>query len=451
MTLIDHADAMASAVLIRPGHPAWDRTRQAFNLLVDQRPDAIALPRTEREVAAVVRWAADLGLRVAAQCTGHNAGPLGPLDGAVLVNTGGLTGVEIDVAARRVRVGAATRWRDVVPQLSEHGLAALHGSSPDVGVVGYSLGGGMGWLARRHGLQCNHVTAIELVTADGDLVRADAVHEPDLFWALRGGGGNFGIVTAIEFTVFPVAELYAGLLLFDMSRATEVLRCWRDLLPGLPDTLTSWASLMHVPDLPFVPEPLRGRSVVIVSGVLLGDAAEGSELLAPLRALAPELDTFAMVPPAGIAELAMDPADPMPYRTTHHLVVTPDDATIDRAVSVMAQGPIVAGLQLRHAGGALGRVPAGAGARATLAGEVAMFAAAPIMDPAFEPAILAGLRELDEVFAPVAAGAYANFVEEPADASAFFAADAWERLREVKGLYDPADRFRGNHHIAPAV
>ncbi|MFN8202922.1 MAG: FAD-dependent oxidoreductase [Solirubrobacteraceae bacterium] len=186
--------------VVFPSDPAWDEARGAFNLRVDQQPVAIVQPLEESDVIAAVRYARAHGLRIAPQSTGHNAGPLGPLhDDTIIVDVSGLDEVAIDADALRVRVGAGVRWEQVVPALSELGLAALHGSSPDVGIAGYSLGGGMGWLARKHGLQTNSVTAFELVTADGHLVRADAVHEPDLFWALRGGGGNFGVVTAIEF------------------------------------------------------------------------------------------------------------------------------------------------------------------------------------------------------------------------------------------------------------
>ena len=155
-----------------------------------------------------------------------------------------------------------------MPALSELGLAALHGSSPDVGIAGYSLGGGMGWLARKHGLQTNSVTAFELVTADGHLVRTDAVHEPDLFWALRGGNGNFGVVTAIEFEVYPYAELYAGALFFPFARTREVLHAWRELLPALPDELMTWAAILHFPPDPALPEALRGGSFAVVWAVL---------------------------------------------------------------------------------------------------------------------------------------------------------------------------------------
>ena len=296
------------ARIVDPGDPDWDAARGTFNVLIDQQPEAIAIPTNEREVAAVVRHARERGLRVAAQATGHNAGPLGSLDGTLILNTSALTGVSIDAAARRVRVGAATRWEQVVPQLSELGLAALHGSSPDVGIVGYSLGGGIGWLARKHGMQTNAVTAIELVTADGHLVRTDPTHEPELFWALRGGDGNFGVVTAIEFAVLPVRELYAGALFYPVEQTAEVVQAWTDLLPGLPDEITSWANVIHFPPFPEVPEPVRGRSFAIVMAALLGPEHEGRELLAPLLRLGPAMDTFAMQAPVAPRRAGDGPA-----------------------------------------------------------------------------------------------------------------------------------------------
>ncbi len=220
--------------VVHPGDDDWDAARGTFNVLIDQQPEAIAFPANEREVAAVLADARERGLRVAVQATGHNPGPLGSLEGTLILNTSALTGVSIDAGARRVRVGAATRWEAVTPGLSELGLAGLHGSSPDVGIVGYSLGGGIGWLARKHGMQTNAVTAIELVTAEGRLVRTDAEHEPDLFWALRGGNGNYGVVTAIEFAVLPVPELYAGALFFPVEQIADVLGTWNGLLPGSP-------------------------------------------------------------------------------------------------------------------------------------------------------------------------------------------------------------------------
>ena len=169
-------------------------------------------------------------------------------------------------------------------------------------------------------MQTNSVTALELVTADGRFVRADAEHEPDLFWALRGGDGNYGVVTAIEFAVYPVEELYAGALFFPFERASEVLHTWRELLPTFPEELMTWANILHFPPLPGVPEPLRGRSFTIVMGAFLGEEPEGRELLRRLRDLGPAIDTFAMVPPIELGELAMDPPDPLPFESGHALL-----------------------------------------------------------------------------------------------------------------------------------
>jgi FAD/FMN-containing dehydrogenase len=442
---------MAGPVVV-PGDGGWDAARQAFDLLVDLQPDAVAFPVDERDVVAVVNYAREHGLRIAPQSTGHNAGPLGALDGTILVNTSELTGVSIDAAARNVRVGSATRWEKVAPRLSSLGLAGLHGSSPDVGIAGYSLGGGMGWLARKYGLQTNSVTAIELVTADGDLVRTDAVHEPDLFWALRGGGGNFGVVTAIEFDVYPVEEVYAGTLLFPLERASELWHAWRELLPGLPEELMTWASIWQFPDLPGVPEHVRGGSFAILMGAFLGEAAEGRELLRPVRELGPALDTFVVGPPAVLGSLALeDWLEPLPFLTAHQLLgELPASAIDDLVVAGARPGSSLGMLQLRHMGGALAREAPGAGARATLPGEVSLFAAGVAGDETSAAAIRSTLEAVEDALRPHQVGHYSNFVEHPADASAFFDPETWARLREVKALYDPEDMFKGNHHVPPA-
>jgi FAD/FMN-containing dehydrogenase len=445
------SDLMAGRA-VGPGDRDWDAARQAFDLRLDLRPEAVVFPIDERDVVAVVNYAGEHGLRIAPQATGHNAGPLGSLEGTLLVSTSKLTGVSIDVAARQVRVGTATKWEKVAPRLSELGLAGLHGSSPDVGIAGYSLGGGMGWLARKYGLQANSVTAIELVTAEGHLVRTDPVHEPDLFWALRGGGGNFGIVTAIEFAVYPVQELYAGAMFFPFERASELWHTWRELLPVLPDELMTWASLWQFPDLPQVPEHVRGGSFAILMGAFLGTEADGRELLRPVRELGPRMDTFAMGPPGVLGSLAIeDWLEPLPLLSTHRLLGKLPASAIDDLVAAGAQPDSPLGmLQLRHLGGALARKAPGAGARATLPGEVNLFALGVAGDEASAAAVRTTLEAVDQALRPYHVGYYPNFVEEPADASAFFDPETWRRLRQVKALYDPDDVFKGNHHIPPA-
>jgi hypothetical protein len=443
---------LVSGRVVLPGDPGWNDARQAFNVLVDQRPAAVVLAADADDVVATVRFARAHGLRVAPQATAHNAGPLGALDGTILLNVAGLDEVTIDAGAKRVRVGAGVKWERVTPALSELGLAALHGSSPDVGIAGYSVGGGMGWLARKHGLHTNAVTAFELVTADGRLVRTDAEHEPDLFWALRGGGGAFGVVTAIEFAVFAYPQLYAGAMFFPYERTREVLHAWNAWLPSLPDELMTWAAILRFPPLPELPDHLRGRSFTVVWGVHCGDEADGPGLMAPIRALGPAIDTFAVVPPGELGDLAMDPPDPLPFLATHHLLDDLPAAAIDALVDVAGPeaDPAISMVQLRHMGGALGRVSPGAGARATLPGTVCLFALGVAPDAAVADATAGVLAAIDRAARPHRAGDYPNFVEHPADTSAFFDEETWRRLRAVKALHDPDDVFRSNHPIPPA-
>ena len=299
-----------TATLLTAQDANWNVERGAFNILVDQQPAGIALPRSTDDVSAVVRSAAADGKRVAAQRTGHNAEPLGSLANTVLLRTDGLGGVQIDADAGTARVGAGALWGDLLPRASELGLAALHGSAPNVGIAGYTLGGGVSFYHRKHGLACNRVTAIELVTAGGEQIRVDAENEPDLFWALRGGGGSFGVVTALEFDLLPLSEIFAGALLFPAEQASEVLQGWREWTGGMPEEMTSVGRLMNFPPIPEMPEPLRGKSFAVLEVIYCGDPSDGEELVAPLRKLGSAgMDTIQAQPPAGIAELHMDPPD----------------------------------------------------------------------------------------------------------------------------------------------
>jgi FAD/FMN-containing dehydrogenase len=213
-------------------------------------------------------------------------------------------------------------------------LAALAGSAKDVGVVGYTLGGGIGWLARRHGLACSSVLAVEAVTADGRIVRTDADREPDLFWALRGGGGSFAIITALEFALYPVAEVYAGALVWPLDRAGEVLDTWRELVTAAPDELTSLGRLMQFPSIPEVPEPFRGRAFVLVEASYCGPEADGAALLQPLRGLGPERDTLATIRVDVLSELHMDPPQPVPNTGDGMLLSKLPAAAVDALVGI---------------------------------------------------------------------------------------------------------------------
>jgi FAD/FMN-containing dehydrogenase len=435
--------------LLSAASPGWDEARGVFNVLLDQQPAAIALPESEADVAAIVDFAAANGLRVGAQRTGHSAEPLGSLAGTVLIRSDRMKGVEINREARSARVRAGALWGDLVPEASTAGLAALHGSAPSVGIVGYSLGGGVGWYGRKHGLACNRVSAVELVGADGKARRVDDAGDPELFWALRGGGGDFGIVTALEFGLLEVAEVFAGALFFPIERAAEVLHAWHEWTAGAPEEVTSVGRVMNFPPIPEIPEPMRGNSFAIVEAVFLGGEAEGAELLAPLRDLEPAMDSFAMVPPAGIAELHMDPPEPSPYAGEGRLVGDLPAAAIDAFLEVVGpgSGSQLVSVELRHDGGAMARSGADHGALDVLPGSFMLFGVGILMDPAAREPTLKRLGELTAAFEPYEAGRYLNFTDADVDVDVAFPPEAVSRLRAAKQKYDPENLFHANHPV----
>jgi FAD/FMN-containing dehydrogenase len=452
-TPINDVDLLRSRVdglVVAPGDDGWDAARQAFNLTLDQRPALVARPRTDDDVIAIVEFAREHGLRVAPQGAGHNADPLGnSLADAVLLRTDELTGVEIDPGRRIARVRAGAKWAHVSDAADELGLAGLAGSARDVTVVGYTLGGGLSFLGRKLGLAANAVTAIELVTADGRLIRTDKDNEPELFWALRGGGGSFGVVTAMEFALHRVLDLQAGSLFFSHERAAEVLHVWHELTRHAPDDLTSIGRVLQFPDLPVVPEPVRGGSFTIIELIHLGDPARLEELARPLRDLGPLMDTVAPVSPAALGYVHMDPEDPVPYLSDHVLTTDLPAEAIDALVAAVGSesGTSIMGAELRHLGGALARPLPGNGALAALDGEYIMFAIAPVFDPAAIPALKADLVRVREALAPYEAGHYLNFTERTTDPEAFFGPETLRRLRAVKADVDPQDLFLANHPI----
>jgi FAD/FMN-containing dehydrogenase len=436
------------------GSEEWEAACQAYNLAVAQNPEMVAFPSSADEVSAVVRHARERGFTVAAQRTGHNAEPLGSLDGVVLLNTRELHGVQIDGDARSARVAGGAQWHDIVPPASDLGLAALHGSAPDIGIAGYCLGGGIGWYARKLGLACNRVTAIELVDGEGQQRRVDADNESELFWALRGGGGNFGIVTALEFDLVPVPEVYAGVLFFDFDRSAEVLHAWHEWLPSTPDEATTVGRMMQFPPLPEIPEPMRGNSYALIEMVFMGSEKDGAELLAPLRELGPAVDTFAMVPPAALAELHMDPPEPLPYHGDHLLLNDVDEAAIDAFVATGGpeSGTSLISMELRQLGGALGRAEPGAGALPKVDAEYLFFAVGMKDGPESGDLTEGHVSRMTDALAPFDAGCrYLNFAERHGDATDCWHADDYARLQRARAAYDPDGIFRANHAIVPSA
>jgi FAD/FMN-containing dehydrogenase len=434
--VVTHADA------------SWDDARQAWNLAVDQRPVFVALPESVADIVAIVEFAVENGYRVAPQGTGHAAAPLGDLSDTILVKTSRMRGVEIDPERRTARAEAGVIWVEVVEAAAEHGLAALAGSSPDVGVVGYTLGGGLSWLARKHGIGANQVTAVELVTADGRFVRADRENEPDLFWAIRGGGGAFGVVTAIEFNLFPITEVYAGILWFPIERAAEVLKAWRAWTDSVPEELTSVGRLLQLPPIPEIPEPVRGKSFVIVEAIYLGDEVSGADLLAPLRALGPVMDTVATIPVQELGHLHMDPEQPAPAAGDGGMLADVDDELIETLVAHTVGSPLLS-VEVRHLGGAVARPRPEHGAIAAFESPYLMFGVGITPTAEALEAVEASSAALRRAVAAWESDhTYMNFAETPRRSRTLFSETAYARLRRIKAKVDPENVIRSNHPLS---
>jgi FAD/FMN-containing dehydrogenase len=435
--------------------PDWDEVRRAWNLAVDQHPAAVAVPRTAQDVVDAVGFARQRGLRVIAQGTGHGAAAAGSLAGTVLVNMRAMRRLTVDPAARTARVEAGVIWQEVADAAAKHGLAGLAGSSPDVGVVGYTLGGGMSWLGRCYGLSANNVEAFELVTADGRLVRANWQDEPDLFWALRGGGGSFGVVTAIDLRLFAVTEAYAGLLWWPAEAGAQVLHEWRKLTQGrVPEEFSTSARYLNFPSAPGVPDHLRGRSFAVICVVHLGAPAQADDLLAPLRALHPVTDTVQPVPAQDLGHVHMDPEQPVPAVGDGFLLQSLPAEAVDELVRVAgprAASPLLT-VTLRHVGGEMSRARPHHGALAAVPAPYTAYAAGLAASAGASSAVSGYLETVRSALSPwTAPRAYLNLAETGGDPSRFWSPEAYERLRRIKAAVDPQDMIRANHSIPPAA
>ena len=435
-----------------PGDPGYDAARVAWNFAVDQRPAAVALPRTAAEVATVVSLAAECGLRVAPQSTGHNAGPLAAqgLEDVVIVRLSEMGSAIADPSRGIVRVEGGAIWEPAVDAAAAHGRAVLHGSSPDVGIAGYSLGGGIGWYARKLGLATNSLTAVELVTADGSLVRADAQTNPELFWAVRGGGGNFGVVTALEFKTFDIQTAYAGMLMWNLRDIEPVLREWAAWAPGAPDEVTTSFRAMRLPDMPDLPEFLRGQELVVIDGAVLGSDERGEQLLAGLRALRPFMDTFARVPAKSLVRLHMDPEGGAPFASDSIMLGSFPDAAVDAFIAEAGPDATSSLLmaELRQLGGALGRPHEGGGVLDRLDAQFLTFGGGIAATPEMGAQAHADAVRLSEALAPFDNGRqYSNFAENPIDARSVFAAEKWTQLTGIRSAVDPHGLFVANHRV----
>ena len=359
--------------------------------------------------------------------------------------------IQIDPEARIARIDAGVRSLELVEAAAQHGLAPLPGSSPDVGVVGYTLGGGISWFGRKYGLAASNVHAIELVTGDGRLVRADHEHEPDLFWALRGGGGNFGVVTALELHLVPVKGVYAGILWWPIDRGRDVLHTWAELTRNQPpDELTTVGRYLQLPPLPTIPEPVRGKSFVVIEVIYLGEPEQADELLGPLRALKPIMDTIQPTPTTALSHLHMDPEHPVPGTGDGMLLQTLPPEAVEELVRTTGSGsssPLLS-VEVRQLGGELRRTRPENGALAAIDAGYALYAVGIAPTPEAATAVAAHIDVVKDAMTPWASEQmYLNFAETRRDPHSLWTEHAYNRLRRIKATADPNDLIRSNHPL----
>jgi FAD binding domain len=447
----DFTELTISGRIATPGNSDWDEARAAWNLVADQSPSAVAFVESAEDVAKTVRFAAAHDLRVSGQGTGHGAVALGPLEDTILIKTERMRGIEIDPGARTARVEAGVLVEELGEAAQSHGLSSMPGSAPDVGVTGYTLGGGLSWLGRRYGFACNRVSAIELVSADGEARTVDGENDGDLFWALRGGGGDYAIVTALHLDLTPVGELYAGALLFPAAAGADAIRTYRDWAATVGEEVTSVVRFLRPPPVPDVPEQLRELPLLTIDAACIGNQAEGERAIAPLREIGePIMDTFAQMPAEGLCRIHMDPEQPVPGLGHHSLVRELPDEAIDAfaALATPDASPLLL-TELRQLGGALGRPDENGGALSHLDAEFVMLGIGMPMTPELGQAISGHLDRLHEAMTPWAAdGGYFNFAERPCDADAILPAETCARLAAVKRRWDPAGTIVANHVVS---
>ncbi|GAA3080557.1 FAD-binding oxidoreductase [Kribbella aluminosa] len=409
----------------------YDEARLGFQRRDPHRPAVIFPVTSVEEVQQAVRYAIDHDLRIAVQAAGH--GLIEGIDGGVLIATAGFNGVTVDAERRTAWIEAGATWRDVLAATAPYGLAPLSGSAPGVGAISYTLGGGLGLMARRFGYAADHVRRIEVVTADG--VRRNAEDDPDLFWALRGGGGNFGVVTGIEIDLFEVPTIFGGSLSFDLAEYPDAPEVWREWTRTVPEEVTSAIAILPIPDLPQVPAPLRRKYIGRIQVAILGD--RGAELIAPLRAIGtPVIDTVGELPYVESGKIFAEPEHPDSYSSCNALVDNLD------ALKTLP-GPEASRMHvigIRHLGGALARqpeVPNAVGRREAAYSLTVLTpgdgeAASEVLEPWREATIG---RALNFSFAKLAP-------EEIAEAY-----DDYDRLVELRRRYDPNRRLWANHQL----
>ena len=455
--LLDSLRAALRGPLCRKGEAGYDEARSLWNAMIDRSPDLVVRCAGTADVIRAVRFAAEHGLAIAVRAGGHNIAGNAVGEGGLLIDLSPMKSVRVDREARRAWVGPGATLGDVDKETQIFGLAVPTGINSTTGIAGLTLGGGFGWLTRAFGMTIDNLTAADVVTAKGELVQVSASENPDLFWAIRGGGGNFGVVTAFEFALHPVGpEVFSGLIVHPFAKFEELMRGYRRVVAEAPDALTIWSVLRRAPPLPFLPQAWHGREVVVFAACFAGSMADGEKAVAPLRRLGePIADVLGPHPFVGW-QSAFDPLltpGARNYWKTHDFIQLSDEVigAIANAIATLP-GPECE-VFIAHVGGAMSRVPTGATAYPHRDSHFIMNVHTRWRDAAQDRDCIGWARDLFKATAPFATGgAYVNFMpaDEPDRVEQVYGGN-YRRLAEVKRRWDPENRFRLNQNIRPAT
>jgi FAD/FMN-containing dehydrogenase len=442
---------------IKPGDAQYDEARSVFNGMIDRRPAVIMRCESADDVVSVVNYARDSGMPLSVYGGGHSVTGAAVVDDGVVCDLRGMKGIEVDPDARTVRAEAGLNWGEFDAATQEHGLAVTGGRVPDTGIAGLALGSGSGWLERKLGFTCDNLVKAEVVTADGRKVVASADENPELFWGLRGGGGNFGIVTAFHLRLHPIGPtVLGGMLAWPASMGGEVVRMYRDLVQDAPDDFGSAVAFITAPPEEFVPEPARGQPAVGMIVCWAGDLEEGERFLAPVRAFGPPaVDLVSAMPYVAVQQLlvAANPRGKRNYWTAEFLAEFPDeaiDAWVSRAsqpISPFSQMIILAG------GGAISRVPDDADAFGERHAPFNIHMLSMWDAEEHDAANIAYTKEIAAAMQPWTTGAvYLNFIGDEGEerVRSSFGPEKFARLQALKKEWDPNNLFRHNQNIPPA-
>jgi FAD/FMN-containing dehydrogenase len=441
--------------LVLPGDAGYDEARSVWNGMIDRHPAMIARCTGANDVIAAIRFARSEGLEVAVRGGGHNVAGNATCDGGLVIDLSPMKGVRVDADARTVRAQGGVTWGELDTETQAFGLATTGGLVTTTGIAGYTLGGGIGWMMRKHGLACDNLISADLVTADGQIVHASESENAELLWGLRGGGGNFGVVTEFEFRLHPVSHVLGGMLAWPAAAGPEVLRFWREWIADTPDELCTMAAYLYAPPEPFVPPEVVGHLIFAIACCHLDPEGSAEDDLQPLRDQGPAVDVLGPIPYPALQAMfdASVPRGSRNYWRSGYVDQLTDGAIETIAAHAQTLPSPMGQLHIHQMGGAVSRVSAGATAFGNRDADFLMNYIGLWEDPAEDEANTAWVRAASDAMAPYGTGArYVNFLADEGEAGvrSAYEQETYVRLQSLKARYDPTNFFHLNQNIKPA-